>query len=139
MGNWTAMERWLTLSMATLGLLMFFFPLLVIQAPLVGEQDVSGYDIFSKVRQFSKQVDRSSSEPERSHTPPDASRPRPPELGLPLSLRVAWLIPVNVKAAFILAVILRFHRNRFEPRIGCLLGQGTGSGCIRGDEIRARR
>jgi hypothetical protein len=113
MRNWTAMERWLTLSLATLGLLMFFFPLLVIQAPLVGEQDVSGYDIFSKVRQFSKQVDKSSSEPERSHTPPDASRPTPPELGLPLSLRVAWLIPVNVTAAFILAVIT-------------ILGAGTG-------------
>jgi hypothetical protein len=105
MRHWTAMERWLTLSVAAIGLLMFFFPLLVIQAPLVGEQDVSGYDIFSKVRQFSDQVKKPSSEPERPNIPSRNTPSRVPDLGLPLSLRMAWLIPVNVIAAFILAAI----------------------------------
>jgi hypothetical protein len=112
MSKWTPIEKVVTTFVSAVALLMFFFPLLVIQAPLVDEQDVSGYDIFSKVRQFSNQVDKSS-EPKahdassRVEHAPDTRVGHAPdsEPPLPLSLRIAWLIPVNVIAAFVLAAI----------------------------------
>jgi hypothetical protein len=105
MQAWTPIEKFLTASLAAIGLLMFLFPLLVIQAPLVGEQEVTGYDIFSKVHQFSGRVDKSS-EPKITGAPAprvESSNAGPP---LPLSLKIAWLIPVSVTAAFVLRVIV---------------------------------
>ena len=49
-------ELWTTTSLLIVALLTFFFPLLTIQIPLMGTQYVSGYDIFSKTRQFEKQL-----------------------------------------------------------------------------------
>jgi hypothetical protein len=49
-------ELWTTTSLLIVALLTFFFPLLTIQIPLLGTQYVSGYDIFSKTRQFESQL-----------------------------------------------------------------------------------
>jgi len=94
---------------------MFFFPLIVIQVPIVGEQSVSGYDIFSKMRQFSNDVDKSSETSQTSSREQDPGANRRPssspttlssnQPALPLSLRVAWLIPINITASFILAAV----------------------------------
>ncbi|MGA8660340.1 MAG: hypothetical protein WB586_29835, partial [Chthoniobacterales bacterium] len=95
MRDWTALEKSLITILAVVALSMFFFPLLVIHAPLVGEQDVSGYDIFSKMRQFSGQVDKSAPEPDTPRTLPSPDKQRVAEPEPPLSLRMAWLIPVS--------------------------------------------
>ena len=105
MREWTPTERSLTAIAGAIGLLMFFFPLLTIQAPLVGAHDVTGYDIFSKVRQFSGQVDKSSEPRDSRASSSKVERPEP-EHALPLSLRIAWLIPVSVTAALVLAAVV---------------------------------
>ena len=115
MSYWTSAEKAVLLSLASIALLMFFFPLIVIQAPIVGEQEVSGYDVFSKVRQFSNQVDKSSESSQSSASTstrePDAdpsSAPRTKQASesqMPISLRLAWLIPIDVTVTFILAAV----------------------------------
>ncbi len=107
MNEWSPLEKAFTAMFAVIALLMFFFPLLVIQAPIVGEQDVSGYDIFSKVNQFRGQVHQSPAEPQsQPETPPSRNKQEPsPETPMPFSLKIAWLIPINVTAAFLLAAI----------------------------------
>src|SRR5712692_7145055 len=42
-----------------LSLLLFFFPLLTMHVPIVGDQDVSGYDVLAKVTEFREQKKRS--------------------------------------------------------------------------------
>src|SRR5437016_5145991 len=106
MPAWTSLEKSAIMTLAGIALLMFFFPLLVIHAPIIGEQDVSGYDVFSKVREFSKQAEKHSGEPEKPEHPDNRKEtPAPSEPAPPLSLRLAWLIPVNITLAFILSAI----------------------------------
>lgn len=112
---WSKLEKAVLISLASVALLMFFFPLIVIQAPIVVEQEISGYDVFSKIKQFSNQVDKSSGSSQSSASTstrePNAepsSTPRTKEVNesqMPISLRLAWLIPIDVTAAFILAAL----------------------------------
>ena len=140
MSKWMPIEKVVTALFSAVALVMFFFPLLVIQAPLVGEQDVSGYDIFSKVRQFSSQIDKSS-EPKahrasssRVETAPNprVQHPSDSEPTLPLSLRIAWLIPVSITAAFILAavVLLGTQTNVRVSAAAAVLGTVLSGGAI---------
>ena len=115
MSHWTSVEKTVLLSLTSIALLMFFLPLIVIQAPIVGEQEVSGYDVFSKIRQFSNQVDKSSESSQSSASAstrePNAQPSATPrakgvnESEMPISLRLAWLIPIDVTVAFILAAV----------------------------------
>src|SRR5438445_13661249 len=107
MPAWTSLEKSAIMTLAGIALLMFFFPLLVIQAPIIGEQDVSGYDVFSKVRQFSSQVEKHSGEPETPAHPNGRQETRAQsEPAPPLSLRLAWLLPVTITFAFIFSAIV---------------------------------
>lgn len=92
-----------------LSVLLFFFPLLAIQVPLAGEQEVSGYDVISRLNAFrndvkSAGVQQPSNEPtanssEVTNTSPSIS----PEM--PLSLEISWLIPFELAGAFLSALI----------------------------------
>ncbi len=103
MPYWTKLEKLTLTGLAGLALMMFFFPLLAIQAPLVGEQNVSGYDIFSRVRQFSRQVDKSSAQLEKAKP---AQQQTPAEEKPPMSLRLAWMVPIEVTVSFMLAIVV---------------------------------
>ncbi len=109
-------ELWTTTSLLIVALLTFFFPLLTIQIPLMGTQYVSGYDIFSKTRQFEKQLSsisggskKSNAEQREQQQPdqpsPTLSIPQNPEHPFPLSVRFAPLVPIEVTLAFVSCVV----------------------------------
>jgi hypothetical protein len=111
-----SVELWTTTSLLIVALLTFFFPLLTIQIPLMGTQYVSGYDIFSKTRQFENQLSSISNgskkpavkpgERQQSDQPsPALSIPGNPEHPFPLSVRFAPLVPIEVTLAFVSCII----------------------------------
>lgn len=112
-------ERWTVSILLLIALLTFFFPLLTIQMPL--RQDVTGYDIYSETRQLEKQVSSISKQNEKPSTgpqePQEPSVPSSPsersEPPIPLSLRLAPMIPLEVTLAFVCALV-------------ALLGTGRG-------------
>jgi hypothetical protein len=124
MPSWTLLEKYSLTVLAAIALLMFFFPLIVIRAPIVGEQDVSGYDVFSKIREFGKQIKKNSEPTEKPEHPSNRTTPPASEPAIPLSLRLAWLIPVNIILALLLSAIVligtRLNKNiaTFSAYIG---------------------
>jgi hypothetical protein len=109
-------ELWTTTSLLIVALLTFFFPLLTIQIPLMGTQYVSGYDIFSKTRQFENQLSSISGgskkpsakpgERQQSDQPsPTLSLPQNPEHPFPLSVQFAPLVPIEVTIAFVSCLV----------------------------------
>ena len=61
-------ERKLTMVCCALSLLLFFFPLLTIKVPIAGDQEVRGYDVFSKVNGLRKNLERPSMDQTPSQT-----------------------------------------------------------------------
>src|SRR6266436_8662879 len=51
-----AVERNSIVACCALALLLFFFPLVTIHVPVAGDQDVSGYDVFSKLTEFREKL-----------------------------------------------------------------------------------
>ena len=109
-------ELWTTTSLLIVALLTFFFPLLTIQIPLMGTQYVSGYDIFSKTRQFENRLSSISGrskkpavepgERQPSDQPsPTLSIPQNPEHPFPLSVQFAPLVPIEVTLAFVSCLV----------------------------------
>jgi hypothetical protein len=105
----TRVERWVLGAVGAIAVLTFFFPLLTFHVPIVGDQPVSGYDVVSKVRQFSQAV-RSASPPYQSpremrspsnHSSTSPARDGSGVVSAPLSLRLSWLIPVLITGALI--------------------------------------
>ena len=124
------MDRSQSLEKAVVGLLLifalltFFFPLITFQIPVLGSQDVSGYDIFSKMGVFHdkmQSVPKSSGEPE-----PEALRSPGNEPSLPISFQCIALIPLEVSLAFVCALIAlpgcpgKFRR--VHVKVACAVG-----------------
>lgn len=89
-------------------LLTFFFPLMTLQIPLLGNQSVSGYDIFTKTRQFRQQLTsipkglgKSDSKSTQRSTPSTDSN----EIALPISVQSAAFVPLEVTVAFACALL----------------------------------
>jgi len=85
-------ETWGVAILSIIALLTFFFPLISMRIPVAGDQGISGYDIVSKVGTFTQNL---SSGAARGNQPPGGSG-----VSLPLSVRMAWLVPLLVFAAF---------------------------------------
>src|SRR5271154_4133172 len=101
--------------------LIFFFPLLTIRAPMTGDQEVSGYDVFSRVNGLREDLDRPSTEqlPSTEQTPstrpptsngmPSAGHPKSNPgaavADLPFSVEISWLIPIFIAVAFLSAAV----------------------------------
>ncbi len=106
-----SVERLVIGLLLAVALATFFFPLLTIQVPILGTQDVSGYDIFSKIDQFR---DRLAAVPNTSPGQSlDANQAPVPNVQkssspLPISLQTAWLIAVEVSVAFVCALLALF-------------------------------
>ena len=96
-----ALERLALRASAGLALLMFLFPLVSYHVPIAGTQDISGYDLFSKTRQFSDQVNTQTKSTTAAHTEPVNQREEQhTEPDVPFSMGTAWLIPLWATAAF---------------------------------------
>ena len=50
-------ERWIIGTLLTVGLLTFFFPLATFQIPILGNQEVSGYDLISRAKELNQTLD----------------------------------------------------------------------------------
>src|SRR5258706_5875984 len=96
-------ERNAIVGCCVLALLLFFFPLLTIHVPIAGEQNVSGYDVFSKLTEFREKL----KPPDATTTPHTGTprTPRTPRPDMPLSIQLGWLTPVAIIIAFISAAI----------------------------------
>jgi len=114
-------ERNAIVGCCVLCLLLFFFPLLTIHVPIAGEQDVSGYDVFSKLTEFREKLKPPDA---MSPTNPYTATPRTPPPDMPLSIQVGWLTPLAIVIAFIsaaIALISAFKAIRVS-RILCVIG-----------------
>jgi hypothetical protein len=132
-------ELWTTTSLLIVALLTFFFPLLTIQIPLMGTQYVSGYDIFSKTRQFENQLSSISGGSKRpragerqpSDQPsPTLSIPQNPEHPFPLSVQFAPLVPIEVTLAFVscLVALLASYWGMTASKVAATVGAVSALG-----------
>ena len=112
-----------------LALLLFFFPLLTIHVPIAGEQDVSGYDAFSKLTEFREKLKL----PDATTSPnPQTATPRTLPPDLPLSLQLGWLTPLAIIVAFVSAAIalVAAFKAIHVSRIVCVIGAACAGAAI---------
>ena len=95
--------------LAAIAALTFFFPLLSISLPIVGDQEVTGYDTASRIRQLTREVRSASGQGpgQGEDGKPSIRLPRTSPRAnsgaaraMPASVRLSWLIPVFVVGAF---------------------------------------
>src|SRR5947199_10504675 len=98
---WTTPERPIVALLAAIAALTFFFPLLSIRVPIAGDQEVTGYDTASRIRQLTHDVRCASGQgPERGDDgkpsislPGTAARRHSRATpSLPASDRISWLV-----------------------------------------------
>jgi hypothetical protein len=116
-----AVERNSIITCCALSLFLFFFPLLTIHMPIAGDQDVSGYDVFSKVSEFRDKLQPSDT---RSTSTPHIRNPGTLVPDLPLSIRLAWLMPLALILAFVSAAValIAAFKNPKAARVVCIIG-----------------
>ena len=104
-------ERWIIGSLLAVALLTFFFPLASLQLPILGNQDVSGYELLTKAKEFNQTLDAVKSEefseegPETSQLAPNDSESVVSHSSIPLSVRTLPLIPIEIIISFGCALI----------------------------------
>ena len=125
----SSLERNAIVACCVLSLLLFFFPLLTIHVPIAGDQDVSGYDVFSKLTEFREKLKPPNTK--STSTPYNASpRTQPPDL--PLSVQLGWLMPLALIIAFLsaaIALITAFKAIHIS-RIVCVIGAACSAAAI---------
>lgn len=106
-------ERWAIGSLLIAALLTFFLPLVTIQLPILGNQDVSGYDLVTRAKQLThalngaKSTDLGKARPEL-----DESAPRIPNRAvthpMPFIVQALSYVPAEILASFacVLVVLL---------------------------------
>lgn len=97
-------RRWIVFLLLATSLVSFFFPLISVQIPLLGNQSWSGYDAMSRIpslqRQFAPEG-RSTRKANAEQTEP--ANPQMPEM--PFSVQYLGLVPVEIGTAFACAVL----------------------------------
>jgi len=81
---------------------LFFLPLIAVQIPIVGELEVSGYDMLSASSGLTDQTGRAA---DMAASPEDEGRNSnsSPESDLPLSIQAVLLIPIAIAFGFLFA------------------------------------
>jgi len=100
-------ERWAIAILLMAAILTFFFPLVSVQIPIVGTQSWSGYDVFSKMSGFEKQVASTETGPaaELSSSTDQALPPTPSMPVMPTSVQLIGLVPFEICFAWGLSTI----------------------------------
>jgi hypothetical protein len=105
-------ERWIVGTLLIVALLTFFFPVVSLQVPILGSQDVSGYDLISKAKEFGQALDAVKSNGlggESISTPsqlePNDSNSSESHSSMPLSTQTLPLIPIEIIIGFACALI----------------------------------
>jgi hypothetical protein len=121
----TPAEHWAIGILAGIALLTFFFPLISILVPIAGDQTVTGYDIVSKINNLRQSLTTPSGGQIQLPQPPPQS-----DLRLPLSLRMIWLLPVLIIAAFVCALLallgawVNLKASKIASAVGAVCGLG---------------
>src|SRR5437667_10627024 len=84
------LQRNSIVACCALSLLLFFFPLVTIHVPIAGDQDVSGYDVFSKLTEFREKLQTPDLTSAAQNTNPRSSTMP----NAPLSVQLAFLMPI---------------------------------------------
>jgi len=106
-------EQWIIGILLCVALLNFFFPLATLQLPVLGSQNVSGYDIFSKTDEFDKYLSKipkgasgtDSTTPQQSSPDTGTSDSLPP---MPFSVQSLDILPFEIAIALGCALISLF-------------------------------
>src|SRR2546428_4833196 len=124
----STVERNAIVGCCVLSILLFFFPLLTIHVPIAGEQDVSGYDVFSKLTEFREKL----KPPDASQTNPYTATPRTPPPDMPLSIQLGWLTPLAIIVAFVCAAIalVTAFKAIHISRVVCVIGAVCAAAAI---------
>jgi hypothetical protein len=99
-------ERWIVGTLLIVALLTFFFPLVSLQVPILGSQEVSGYDLINKAKEFDQALDafKSKGLGESTSTPsqlePNDSESSESRSTMPLSAQTLSLIPIEIVLGF---------------------------------------
>lgn len=104
-------ERWIIGTLLTVAMLTFFFPLATFQIPIVGNQEVSGYDLISRAKELNQTLGAANSEESR----PSGSEPsqplsgsptaQAPQSSLPLLVRTLLVVPIEILISFAASLI----------------------------------
>jgi hypothetical protein len=92
-------------------LLTFFFPLVTIHLPIVGNQELSGYDVFAEPKNFSHSLNKltsttpSGTDSESTQSAPTNSNAASTKLPMPFSVRTLIMIPVEIIVSFICVLV----------------------------------
>jgi hypothetical protein len=105
-------------------LLLFFFPLLTIHVPIAGEQDVSGYDMFSKLVEAYETLSPSEAV--------DKVRDTVATRQMPLSIQLGFLMPLALIIGFASAAValITAFKAIHVSRIVCVIGAACASAAI---------
>jgi hypothetical protein len=101
----------------TAALLAFFFPIASLQLPIVGNIDASGYDFYSKAREFDRRLENLKAQAIDEQVPP-AETGRVPSQPIPLSIETAAFLPIEILGSFCLAG---------AALLLCIVGAGRGA------------
>jgi hypothetical protein len=103
-------EQWIVSSLLVIALLTFFFPLTTIRVPVLGNMDLSGYDLISKAQVLNHDLDAIGDQRLAdmangpSEAAPIASAPTP-QIAMPFSVRKLLFVPIEILVSFICALI----------------------------------
>ena len=105
------LERWIVVTLMVVALLTFVFPLVTIHLPIVGNQDLSGYDVIADSKNYSHSLNKLTSttpggpNSEPTQPAPTSSNAASTNLPMPFSVRTLILIPVEIVVSFICALV----------------------------------
>jgi len=101
-------ERRIIGFIAGIAILMFFFPLVSFQAPIVGDIGFSGYDVITRLNEKLQGYQERRPTNLAGSNEPQAKvhQERGGEEDLPISVKMAWLIPLAITGAFLCALVV---------------------------------
>ena len=105
------LERWTVGTLMAVALLTFFFPLVTIHLPIVGNQDLSGYEVLAEPKSFSHSLSKLTSttpgghDSELTKSAPTSSNAAATNLPMPFSVRTLIIIPVEIIISFICVLV----------------------------------
>jgi hypothetical protein len=114
MNDMPSSERWILGFLLAVAILTFFFPLASLQVPILGNQDVSGYELIAKAKDFNGALDAVKSKEinaegfETSQPAPNDSDSVISRSPIPLSVQALPLIPIEIIISFGCALIALF-------------------------------
>lgn len=107
-GGQSETERKIIGFIAGVAILMFFFPLVSFQAPIVGDIGFSGYDVITRLNEKLQgyQERRPTSLAGSNEPQATVNKGKGEGVDLPISVKIAWLIPLAITGAFLCALVV---------------------------------